>query len=66
MGYNIRREPKGLMEDTKCGMDMEGAPLGGKREGEVFGMILRHNIMVRMESIDTNKVYVYKLLCSFF
>jgi hypothetical protein len=52
------------MEDTKCGMDMEGAPLGRKRAGEVLGMSLRQNIMVGMDMIDTNKVYVYQLLWS--
>jgi hypothetical protein len=41
MGSKIYSAPKGLMEDMKCGMDMEGAPLGRKREGEVLGMRLR-------------------------
>jgi hypothetical protein len=41
MGSKIHNAPKDLMEDMKCGMDMEGAPLGGKREGEVLGMRLR-------------------------
>ena len=41
MGSKIGSASKGLMEDTKCDMDMEGAPLGGKRAGKVLGMILR-------------------------
>jgi hypothetical protein len=45
-------------------MDMEGAPLGEEREGEVLEMILRKNIMVGMDMIDTKKVYVYQLLWS--
>jgi hypothetical protein len=29
--------PKGLMEDTKYGMNMEGTPQGEKRSREVLG-----------------------------
>jgi hypothetical protein len=36
MGSKLGSAPKGLMEDTECGMDMEGAPLGGKRAVEVM------------------------------
>jgi hypothetical protein len=43
-------------------MDMEGAPLGKKRAGEVLGKSLRQNIMVGMDMIDTKKVYVYHFL----
>jgi hypothetical protein len=47
------------MEDTKCDMDMEGAPLGRKRAREVPRTSLRQRIMVGMDMIDTNQVYVY-------
>jgi hypothetical protein len=45
-------------------MDMEGASLGRKRAREVLWMRLRKNIMVGMDKIDKNKVYVYELLWS--
>jgi hypothetical protein len=64
MGSIIVSTSKGLMEDIKCDMDMEGAPLGGKRAGEVLGMISWKNIMVGLDKIDTKKVYVYQLLWS--
>jgi hypothetical protein len=41
MGSKIGSALKGVMEYTKCGMDMEGAPLSGKRAGEVLGTSLR-------------------------
>jgi hypothetical protein len=52
------------MKDTKCDMDMEGAPLDRKREGEVLWMGLRQKTMVGMDNIDTKKVYVYQFLWS--
>jgi hypothetical protein len=59
MGSKIGISLKGLMEDIECGMDMEGAPLGGKRAGKVLGTSLRQRIMVGMDMIDTKHVYVY-------
>jgi hypothetical protein len=41
MGSKIVSALKGLMEDMECGMHMEGAPLGRKREVEVLRMSLR-------------------------
>jgi hypothetical protein len=64
MGSKIGSASKGLMEDTKCGMNMESTPLDGKRVGKVLGMSLRKKTMVGMERIDTKKLYVYQLLWS--
>jgi hypothetical protein len=65
MGSKIGSALKGLMEDKKIGMNMEGAPLGGKREREVFGTSSRKKTMVGMDMIDIKKVYFYQFLLSF-
>jgi hypothetical protein len=65
MGSKIGSALKGLMEDTKYRMNMEGAPLGGKRVGEALGTRSRHKTMVGMETIDTKTIiYFYQLLWS--
>jgi hypothetical protein len=65
MGFKIGIALKGLMEYRECGIYVECAPLGGKKEREVLGMSLRKNIMVWMDRIDTKKVYIYQLLWSY-